>query len=155
MQDSKKGPHKYAGLKSVNDSYKVYCEDYPKSKVDKKMYIKICLTFFKECLNCLIEGGEVRLPFMGILKIVKRDRNFNKLQPNWKATKELWERDSESKEKKKLVYHLNEHSQGSFYRFFWRKGKVKNLSIYSFLPVRSAKKTLALAIKDDKRDYIG
>jgi hypothetical protein len=154
-QVRKKGPHKYTGLKGIKDSYKQYKADYPRSHVDIKTYKKVCLTFFRVSVECLLDGMEVKIPFMGSFKVAKRKRDFNKLQPNWVETKKLWDEDPEAKKNKKLVYHLNEHSKGFYYRFHWRKGMVKNISAYSFLPVRSAKSLLAKAILVNKKDYIG
>lgn len=154
-QVSKKGPHKYTGLKGIGDSYKQYKSDYPNSSVDIKTYKKVCLTFFRVCVDSLIDGMEVKVPFMGSFRVVKRKRDFNKLQPDWKRTKELWASDPISKENKKLIYHLNEHSKGFYYRFHWRKGMVRNISAYSFLPIRSAKSLLATAILTNNKDYIG
>lgn len=153
-QVNKRKPNKYMGLKNLDDSYKHYEEDYPKSHLDKAMYKKVCITFFKECVNYLLEGCEVKLPFMGLLKVVKRKRDFNKLHPDWKRTNELWEKDPIAKEKKQLVYHLNEHSGGHYFRFYWKKGMVKNISAYSFLPVRGVKSALATAVKEGNKDFI-
>lgn len=154
-QVSKKGPHKYSNLKTIKDSYKEYSSEYPNSKLDISVYKKVCVTFFKEVLNHLIDGYEIRLPLLGVMKVIKKKRDFNKLQPDWKRTKELWSEDPEAKKNKKLVYHLNEHTKGYYYRFYWKKGKVKNISVYSFLPVRSAQKALSVAIVEHKKDYIG
>jgi hypothetical protein len=102
----------------------------------------------------LIEGLEVRLPLIGEFSVVKKKRDLNKLKVNWKATNKLWSKDEECREKKQLVYYLNDHTRGFYYRFKWKKGIVKNISVYSFLPVRSAKSKLSLAITEGNKDYL-
>jgi hypothetical protein len=117
--------------------------------------LKIALAFFKGILEHLLEGGEVKLPFLGLFKIVKKKRDLTKLKPNWKSTKELWEKNPQAKKDKKLVFHLNEHSKGYYYKFYWKKGKIQNVSVYSFIPVRSAQRSLASLILNENKDYIG
>jgi hypothetical protein len=153
-QVNKRKPNKYSNLNTISDSYKEYSKQYPNRKVDKKLYTAICIEFFKECLVYMLEGCEVRLPLLGVLSIVKKKRDLNKLQPDWKSTKELWSQDPDAKRNKKLVFHMNNHSGGYYYRFHWRKGKVKNISVYSFLPVRAVKTALSSAILSGNKDYI-
>ena len=146
----------YIGLDNLNHAFKFFKENNSKTNIDKKKYNSIAVTFFKLALKHLLSGGEVRLPSgLGVLKIVKRKRDLNNLKPNWKATKDLWSKDDIAKENKKIVYHLNEHSNGFFYRFFWNRGKIKNIRMYCFKPVKAAKRSLASALINDKKDYIG
>jgi hypothetical protein len=153
-QVNKKGPHKYKNLKTLSDSFKEYEKEYPNSNLGEKMYKKICITFFKHMLKGLIDGLEIRLPLLGEFRIVKKKRDLSRLKVNWKATNKLWSEDEECKEKKQLVYYLNDHTKGFYYRFKWRKSIVKNISVYSFLPVRSAKQMLSLAIVEGNKDYL-
>jgi nucleoid DNA-binding protein len=142
-------------LKSIKDSYEDYAEQTssPFTYTDFK---KIATTFFKEFLDYLLEGHECKLPSgLGLFKIIKKKRDLTKLRPNWVETKKLWETNPDAKLSKKIVYHLNEHSKGYYYKFYWKKGRVSNISVYSFIPVRSAKRSLASCILNDNKDYIG
>ena len=155
MRESKQKPSKYTGLKNIGDAYKGYKEDYPNTEMTKADYSNICYAFIKEAVNYVIEeAGEVRLPCgMGILRVIKKKRDLRSLQPDWKATKDLWARDDKSKEEKKLVYHLNDHTNGYYYRMYWRKGRVSNISVYSFVPVRAVKRSIAAAVSRGQ-DYL-
>ena len=88
-------------------------------------------------------------------KLVKRC-----LSPDWKASKELWEKqypglttdEISAIKNKKILYHLNEHSGGYGARFFWDKttSNAINQSAYVFKATRTLKEELAAHIKDIK-----
>ena len=112
------------GFNRASDAYKLYKEENRKSTTTRRQYLKIVHTFFLIALKHLINGGEVKLlSGVGTLKVVKRKRDLKNLKPDWQKTKELWANDEEAKNSKQLVYHLNEHSGGHFYRFFWSRGR--------------------------------
>jgi hypothetical protein len=143
-------------LKSIKSCYTYYKGECSRDPMTYKDFSLVATTFFKEFLNYLLEGHECKLPAgLGLFKIVKKKRDLTKLRPNWKATKELWANSKTAKEAKKIVYHLNEHTKGHYYKFYWKKGRVSNVSVYSFIPVRSAKRSLAKCILADNKDYIG
>lgn len=143
-------------LKNIKSCYPFYLDEVKKDPLSYKEFSMVAMEFFKEFLKFLIEGNECRLPSgLGLFKIIKRKRDLTKLQPNWKATKELWLKSETAKLAKKIVYHLNDHSKGYYYKFYWKKGRVSNVSVYSFIPVRSAKRGLASSILNDNKDYIG
>jgi len=147
---------KYTGLKNVADAYKYYKKESVRNTMEYKEYSRIAFLFFKEILLHLLDGGEVKFPGgLGLFKIVKKPRRFDNLRVDWKSTKDMWEKNPKTKENKKLVYHLNDHTRGYYYRFFWSKGIVTNISAYSFVPVRKAQRDLASRIKKEKKDYIG
>jgi hypothetical protein len=142
-------------LRSIKDSYISYKEE-SKSPIDYDLFRDIATTFFKEFLGYILEGNECKLPCgLGLFKIIKKKRDLTKLRPNWKATKELWKSNPDAEASKKIVYHLNEHTKGHYYKFYWKKGRIQNVSVYSFIPVRSAKRNLATCILSDNKDYIG
>ena len=60
-----------------------------------------------------------------------------------------------SKQLHKKVYHLNDHSGGFKYLFWWDKNMayVTNIKSYKFIPVRTVKRRLAYLIKNKIRDY--
>ena len=66
----------------------------------------------------------------------------NKLKIDWAASKKLGKR----------IYHLNDHTGGYKYRFYWTKGIIKNITAYSFIPTRTNTRTLAGILKDKNRE---
>jgi hypothetical protein len=60
-----------------------------------------------------------------------------------------------SKQIHKKVYHLNDHSGGFKYLFWWDKrgALITNITGYKFVPIRSVKRRLAYIIKNKIRDY--
>jgi hypothetical protein len=143
------------GLITGKDGYKNYKKRFPKSKLKLAEYNHILNSYFEEVKEFLLEGGDYVLPYrLGIVKVIKVKQDLKKIKPDWEKTKQLWEEDEECKKNKKLVYHLNEHSYGHYYRVYWRKGIVKNSTALTFTPVRDFKRKLAKAIRYSKADYL-
>jgi hypothetical protein len=129
-------------------AYKEYEDFYG---VGYKKYRAICESFNKEVIDkILIEAKEFKLPYrLGSLRILKKEMNFssakNKLKIDWQETNKH----------KKVIYHLNDHTDGFNYRWFWSKIKaiVKNKTIYSFQATRTNKRRLAGLLKTKQVDY--
>jgi hypothetical protein len=131
------------------DSYKIYEDFY---KVGYKKYREICEEFNKRIINkILLKATEFKMPYrLGTLRIKKKKMNYsekqrNKLKINWKATNK----------NKKVIYHLNDHTNGFNYRWYWlkREAIIKNKSIYSFQATRTNKRRLAALLNNNEVDY--
>lgn len=143
-----------SGLDSIKITYKPYSKSV-KQPVDYKLFMLIAYTFFDEFKKALIEGMNVRLfSDIGNFSIIKRKVNLKKLKPDWKETKKLWERNPQAKEDKKLIYHLNQHTKGYYYKILWVRGYIKNITSYSFKPVRQFQRDLSHTVKTGNVDYI-
>jgi len=102
--------------------------------------------------------GEILLPErMGKLKIIGKkvkvtleDGKIKGLAPDWAGTKKLWDKNSEAKQNKQLVYHFNEDTNGIRYRFFWSKSRVlvSNKTLYSLFMTRTNKRFLSSLVKN-------
>lgn len=151
-------------MKSIRDSYKSY-----KSKSDNpvsvKDFAKINNDFNKFIMANLFAGEELKLPArMGTISIkgkktkIKFDEEgrLKGYAPDYKATKELWKKCPECKEKKQLVFHLNEHTNGIRYKFFWSKERVlvENKTFYTLVFTRTNKRFLASLIQEGKEFYV-
>lgn len=145
-------------MKNLRDSYKHYKATAEQNKVDIKVYLSIVHLFMKFLISKVLDGYRVALPQnLGSLMIVGKKQNvrFDEdgkpkgLAPDWVKTKKLWDQNEEAKKEKKLVYHLNEHSDGIRYRYHWRKRGVffKNGGLYSLRMTRENKRTLSKQIK--------
>ena len=98
-------------------------------------------------MDHILKGDFFRFPYnLGILKIRKNKVNVSNkkyMRIDFNATKK----------EGKTIYHLNEHSDGYYYRFKWKKGYVSNIFSYVFTPVRSRKRELAQTIKSGFTEY--
>jgi len=147
------------GIREVYRYYKSCVENplpYP-------MFREVWITFIGKVTKGIVEEGKdfnmpYRLGSVGIRKrkiVVKLnpDGTIDKrsLRPDWNATKELWKRDEEAKETKRLVFHLNKHFGGYNAKWFWDKSTciVKNQAAYSLTMSRENKRKLSEAIFDE------
>lgn len=139
--------------------------------IDYKTFGSIIKDFNKEVSRLIIEEGvEFKMPLrLGSIRIrkYKRKIRFNedgsvdksRLAVNWPPTKELWAKEypglskAELKEikNKPLVYHLNEHSDGYSFLFYWNKkgSNAVNRSIFSMVFTFTNDRHLAEIIKSD------
>ena len=109
---------------------------------------------FKEIFSALmeaimeyvLEGYFFKFPYnLGILRIKKRKLTLNKkmLRVNF----------AETRKHGKTIYHLNEHSNGYYYKFYWNQGFISGIRKYTFTPVRKYKRALAKMILEEQKDY--
>jgi hypothetical protein len=174
MLFAKRGKGKLKADFGLKDAYKIYKEDGGMLKYS--VFSKILRDINTQIADKIImEALEFNMPSMiGTIRIRKFKNKavnadgtsrFKKLRPDWAKTKELWAKTYPGKtmeelkeiENKPLVRHLNEHTNGYSYEFYYNKssGKYRNKSAYSFLPSRGIKNMLSAAALDDgtKIDY--
>lgn len=118
--------------------------------IEYKLFIILITEFYKGVMKeILYNSRDFNMPYrMGKIMVVKTPVNINHLNArsmDWKKAAELG----------KPVYHLNEHSSGYKYYFFWNKAKciIKNAFYYRFIPTRTNKRYLAKLIKSGEYDY--
>jgi hypothetical protein len=149
------------GLKGV---YKLYKESSSRP-TDFRTFKRVWETFIDQVIQVIIlEGRDFIMPSLGTLGIRKSkvivkmtpegDIDKRYLRPDWKKTKELWARDSEAKEKKQLVFHLNKHFNGFNVKWWWDKRTciVPNHSAYALVMSRANKRKLSGAIYDENTE---
>jgi len=149
--------------KNISDTFKFYEEEY-ENTVNYKDYKYILFKYLKFLINKIIKGNFVSLPArLGILRItgVKRLKFYNEkgeslLPPDWKRTKELWNKDEEAKKNKTIIRHLNEETGGVSYRLKWIKRNVpiRNKNFLHFRLTRANKRAIAKTVKEDGQEYI-
>lgn len=126
--------------------------------------IKIANSYMEFLMDKVLDGEEVTLPAKtGTLQIrgAKKKLSFNedgtpRLPPNWGATKKLWDRDPDAKAKRKVVYCLNEETNGVVYKAHWSKNAVsiENKMYYSLILTRANKRAINKRIKEGKEYLI-
>ncbi len=147
-------------LRNLRDSYRYYKEETEKP-VPLNIYLNVTQEFIKFLMNKVLEGEKIKLPEgMGTVFVkgkkvklkVGENGEIVGAPPDWVKTKQLWEECPECKESKKLVYHLNEHTNGIRYKIFWsrKNSLIRNKSLYSLIFTRTNKRTLHNLIKNGK-----
>lgn len=129
-------------------------------------YNKVLYTFNQILIDYVLETGDiVRFPFgLGHLsinkykktKFIKQKDGSEKinLNPDWKKTLDLWKECEECKQQKKLVYHLNFHSDGFSYYWLWVLGSnMLQGSIWKFELNRVHSRKLASLILQPNTHY--
>lgn len=152
-------------LESIRSSYKPYRKEIDNA-VNLPTYLDIANGFMKFLMEKVFDGNEVPLPAkLGSLLIQGKYVKFrtdeegirkNSLPVDWKETKDLWAKCEECKEKKQLIYHLNEHTDGIRYKFKWRYVHSRNRNVYLYVLVmsRANKRKLAKKIKEGIEYFI-
>lgn len=132
MPDVKKGY-------SLSHSYKYFKKKYG-FDIDLATYRAICCAFNKKIVQNVIDGKVVKLPHsLGDLWIKKIKTNYDKPRVDLNETKKLG----------KTIYHLNEHSEGWWARWYWSRkcNLVTNMIYYSFQPTRENSRNVAKVMK--------
>lgn len=138
-------------IKDFHNHYRGLIENGTVYDVELSVYRNVLVDYFKYLRDSVIEEGrDVKFPCrLGRFYIIKhKPKTLTKqsLKVDFKTTRELG----------KIIYHLNEHSDGFKYRFFWQKtnSMIKNQVKYMFIWARDNKRRLAQIIKNKEHDYI-
>lgn len=138
---------------SSKENYINFCKSNPSVNVTYDQWKSIIYSFnesFKEYI--LQTGDKVKLPFgfgefainkkkRKNMKVDKEGREFINLPVDWKKTKE----------KHKIIYNFNFHTEGYFFGWIWFKNtaRFKQADLWFFKPCRSTSRLLAHYIKSD------
>jgi hypothetical protein len=143
-----------AGGYTLPDMYKAYTKDIEEDSpydIPYSVYVTITTSYIKKLIQRVFKGFKVILPYrLGAIQIVKKKMYFKSQLTkgkgiDWAATNKYG----------KVIHHLNEHSGGYKYLFYWDRtnARLKYINSYRFIPTRTLKRTLAKLIKIDKQDY--
>ena len=143
--------NKIANPDNLSDIYEKYISEFEEGSpydVPQTTFVEVNDLFYKKCVENVLAGRTLEMPFgLGKILIEKKKATAfrtSKRFIDWQKTMEIG----------KLVYHLNEHTNGYNYFIRWYKqGKVKNMKKYRFIPTRDFRRTLAHIIKSKQLDY--
>lgn len=134
---------------TFRDMYKDFVKQTD-TDISYELYKLILQDMCKVILEYLFEASEgFKMPYgLGYIQIVK-------YQPKTLSSKSLSVDYKSSKQYDKLIYHLNEHSDGYKYRLYWSKVPKTFIDRYKYqlCLVRANKRKLAQMIFN-KHDYI-
>jgi len=145
-------------LRSISTSY---AECGVKHLVTHSEFTAINFGFMKFIVEKLLNGEKLSLPCnTGKIEIVGNkikpkllpDGRMMGVAPDWVGTKKLRESNPEAKEKRVVLYHFNEHSNGIRYKFRWYKltSGMRHRSLYAFKFSRPNKRALWKKILEGK-----
>lgn len=143
---------------SSRDNYNNFCKKHSSVKLSFEEWKNIIYTFNDAYKDYILETGEkARLPFgFGDFGINKKKRKrvknidgkeYINLPIDWQKTKQ----------KGKVIYNFNYHTEGFFFGWMWFKDAVRfrHLELWYFKPSRATSRLLAHYIKvDDKYQHL-
>jgi hypothetical protein len=135
------------------ENYTSFCKKHPTIKLTFDEWRNIIYSFNESFKDYILETGErAKLPFgFGEFSINKKKRRklkglnneFVNLPVDWKKTKE----------KGKIIYNFNYHTEGYFFGWLWFKetARLKNCELWYFKPTRTTSRLLSHYIKTDEK----
>lgn len=140
--------------------YEKFCKTHPSIELSFDQWRNILYDFNEAFKIYILETGEkIKMPFgFGEFSINKKKRKKHKTNP--KDGKEYinlpvdWVK---TREKGKLIYNFNYHTNGHHFRWMWfkKKARVPLTELWWFKPSRLTSRLLAHYIKsDDKYQHI-
>ena len=136
------------------DNYKDFCKNNPLVNLNFDEWRNILYTFNDSFKHHILETGEKeKLPCgFGDFSINKKKRRkvkgvggkeFINLPIDWQKTKE----------KGKVIYNFNYHTEGYFFGWLWFKesARFRNADLWYFKPSRDTSRLLSHYIKTDKK----
>ena len=127
------------------ENYKSFCKKHPSIKLTFDEWKNIVYAFNEEFKDYILETGEkAKLPFgFGEFSINKKKRRkkkglndeFVNLPVDWKKTRE----------KGKIIYNFNYHTEGYFFGWMWFKetARLRNTELWYFKPCRNTSRLLS------------
>ena len=120
----------------------LYQKEEEVDRAKRNLYVKICKLFLSKLARELLKGKAIKLPtLLGVFMIKKTLTRHRPI--NWKETTIH----------KKVIKHLNLHTDGYCYRLKWYKdigyGMLKNGELYSFVPVERFRALISKTIKEN------
>ncbi len=136
---------------SSKDNYKKFCKKYPSIKLSFNEWKNILYAYSEEFKFYILETGKkAKLPFgFGDFSINKKKRKktlgpnneYINLPIDWKRTKE----------KGKVIYNMNYHTEGFFFGWLWFRDTttINSADLWYFKPARNTSRLLAHYIHSD------
>lgn len=122
------------------DNYKRFCAENPAIKLTYNEWLEIIYSFNEEFRDYILEtGNKEKLPFgLGPFTITKKKRRTKIMAPDGKEYINLpidWKK---TKEKGKVIYNFNFHTEGYFFGWLWfkKQARMKFPTLWRFKPSR-------------------
>lgn len=136
------------------DNYKRFSTENPNVKVTYNEWLEIIYTFNEEFRDYILETGDKeKLPFgLGPFAITKKKRKTKITAPDGKEHINLpidWKK---TKEKGKVIYNFNFHTEGYFFGWLWfkKQARMKFPTLWRFKPSRVSSRMIKHYLDSDK-----
>jgi len=140
---------------SSKENYNKFCKNYPSIKLTYDEWRNILYTFNESFKEYILETGDrAKLPYgFGEFSINKKKRRRLKNNIDGKEFVNLpidWQK---TKEKGKVIYNFNYHTEGYFFGWMWFKqtARFKNSDLWYFKPSRLTSRLLSHYIKTNDK----
>jgi nucleoid DNA-binding protein len=140
---------------SSKDSYNNFCKKHTSIKLTYDEWRNILYTYNESFKEYILETGEkIKLPFgFGEFSINKKKRRRLKNNVDGKEFVNLpidWQK---TKEKGKVIYNFNYHTEGYFFGWMWFKqtARFKNSDLWYFKPSRLTSRLLSHYLKTNDK----
>jgi nucleoid DNA-binding protein len=140
---------------SSKENYNKFCKNYPSIKLTYDEWRNILYTFNESFKEYILETGDrAKLPYgFGEFSINKKKRRRLKNNIDGKEFVNLpidWQK---TKEKGKVIYNFNYHTEGYFFGWMWFKNtaRFKNADLWYFKPSRLTSRLLSHYIKTNDK----
>jgi hypothetical protein len=156
------------GIVDIYNFYKANQEEKELAVIPLATFRKLLKYHNNEVAKNIVEhSDEYRIPFrLGYLRVRKFKQRLKldeegklktrHLRANWEATNKLWDENPLAKESKKIIWHINKHTNGYYYKWYWDKRvcNFKNSTVYSLVMSRAHKRAIPQAVKNNENlDY--
>lgn len=126
--------------------------------ITEKQFYTIIRTLNKHLMEQLLHNQDVKLPYLGVLELRKKDTKVKYINDKlvvtrpikWKDTLKLWYNDQEAKEQKLIL--RGEEREVFTIHYNKVRAKYKNKSFFRFQPNRQFKVKLKEYINNNKID---
>ena len=136
---------------SSKNNYNNFCKSHPSVILSYDEWRNIIYSYNELFKGHILETGDkARLPFgFGEFSINKKKRRRTIIDPDGKEHVNLpidWQK---TKEKGKLIYNFNFHTEGYFFGWIWFKKSVrfKHSDLWFFKPCRTTSRLLSHYLK--------
>ena len=134
--------------------FEEFCKTYPEVNLPYEKWKLIIYSFNEEYRNYILEtGAKVRfLQGFGEFSINKKKRKKYKTLPDGREFINLPVDWKKTKEKGKIIYNLNNHTDGYFFGWMWFKksARFRQSSFWYFKPSRITSRLINHYIKTNK-----
>jgi nucleoid DNA-binding protein len=136
---------------SSRENYKNFCKKHPSINISFDEWVNIIYQYNENFRIYILETGDkAKLPYgFGEFSINKKKRRKKKgLQDEFVNLPVDWKR---TKEKGKIIYNFNYHTEGFFFGWMWFKesARIKNTKLWYFKPSRTTSRLLSHYLKTD------
>lgn len=133
------------------EAYDSFCKRNSSIKLSYYEWTEILYNFNEDFRNYILEtGGKERLPSgIGPFSINKKKRKTKKKAPNGKEYINLPVDWVKSKEKGRIIYNFNHHTDGYFFGWMWFKteARIPHTTLWRFKPSRVSSRMISHYIK--------